>query len=261
MHPILLATPWFNVYTYGLLIAAGYTLGTMWILKEAQKDGLNVEAIFDMMIMTLVVGICGSRLLFILEYTPDKLTFSDFFSFEQGGLTFYGAVISGTLFDLLFLRYKRIPFWRAMDTVGFGLPLGIAVARLGCFFNGCCYGIACSYPWGCQFPAAGAGTFHPTQIYESISAVIIFAILQLTRRWRRNYGEVFLGCMALYGFFRFFIEFYRAENPVVLAGLKLSQILGLLAILAAVTIRKVIDRGRRHRILPATDVINLPKGS
>ncbi len=261
MYPIILATPWFNIYTYGLLIAAGYSLGTLWILREAQKDGLNVEAIFDMMIITLVIGICGSRLLFILEYTPDKLTFSDFFSFEQGGLTFYGAIISSFIFELLYLKYRQIPFWRAMDTVGFGLPLGIALSRLGCFFNGCCYGVACTYPWGFQFPAAGNGTFHPTQIYESICALIIFALLQFLRRWRRNYGEAFLASMALYGFFRFFIEFYRAENPVVFAGLKLSQLIGIMVIIGSFVAWKIINSGRKHRILPDTQTISSNQGA
>ncbi len=250
MYPILLSTQWFNVYTYGLLLAAGYTVGTLLILREAGRSGLNREAIFDMMIIQMVVGVLGSRLLFVVEYTPEKLTFSDFFAFEQGGLTFYGAVISSFIFDLLYLKARRIPFWQAMDCVGFGLPAGIVLARLGCFFNGCCYGVACSYPWGLHFEHAGPGLQHPTQLYESGSALIIYFILQYFRRFRRNYGEVFLACMALYGFFRFFIEFLRAENPEVLFGLKLSQLIGIGAIVLAAITWKIIDRSRKLRILP-----------
>ena len=75
MYPILFSTPWFNVYSYGLLIALGYTLGTVLILREARRDGLDANAIFDMLLLQLIVGICGSRLLFVLEYTPEKLNF------------------------------------------------------------------------------------------------------------------------------------------------------------------------------------------
>lgn len=261
MYPILLATPWFNVYTYGLLMAAGYSLGTAWILYEARKDGLNREAIFDMLIIQLIVGVCGSRLLFVLEYTPEKLTFSDFFAFEQGGLTFYGAVISSFIFDLLYLKLRKIPFWRVMDCVGFGLPLGIVLARLGCFFNGCCYGIACNCAWGFEFEHAGHGLRHPTQLYESISGLAIFVILQYLRRFRRNYGEAFLACMALYGFFRFFIEFLRAENPEIFFGLKLSQMIGVAAIALSFIAWKKIDSSRRFRIMPDTAEIDLKRGS
>lgn len=254
MYPILLSTPWFNVYSYGLLVAAGYSIGTIWILKEAQNEGLSREAIFDMLIIQLVVGIMGSRLLFLVEYTPEKLTFSDFFSFEQGGLTYYGAVIGSFISNLVYLKIRRMPFWQSMDCVGLGLPLGVAVARLGCLLNGCCYGTSCSMPWGMEFPAAGKGLFHPTQIYESISALIIFAMLQAGKKYRRNYGDAFLASMALYGFFRFFIEFFRAENPVVLAGMTLSQIIGILAIIVSALIRFRIDRSRQFRILPSEEI-------
>ncbi|HPT45557.1 MAG TPA: prolipoprotein diacylglyceryl transferase [Candidatus Rifleibacterium sp.] len=257
MYPILLSTPWFNVYTYGLLIAAGYSIGTLLILREAGRAGLNREAIFDMLIIQMIVGILGSRLLFIIEYTPEKLTFSDFFAFEQGGLTFYGSVISSFIFDLLYLKARRIPFWPVMDCIGFGLPAGIALARLGCFFNGCCYGTVCTYPWGVPFEHAGPGLHHPTQIYESLSALLILAIIQYLRRFRRNHGEVFLACMALYGFFRFFIEFFRAENPEVLAGLKLSQLIGIGAIAASFAAWKIIDRSRKFRLMPDKEPVSL----
>lgn len=250
MYPILFSTPWFNVYTYGLLIAAGYTAGTFIILREAGRAGLNREAIFDMLIIQLIVGIMGSRLLFLLEYNPEKLTFSDFFAFEQGGLTFYGSVISSFIFDLLYLKARKIPFWPVMDCIGFGLPLGIMLARLGCFFNGCCYGTACSYAWGFHFEHAGPGLHHPTQLYESLSGLAIFIVLQYLRRFRRNHGEMFLACMGLYGFFRFFIEFWRAENPAVLFGLKLSQLIGIGAIAFSFIAWKVIDRSRQYRIMP-----------
>ncbi len=261
MYPILFSTPWFNVYTYGLLIAAGYSLGTILILREARKSGLNHEAIFDMLIIQLIVGVLGSRLLFLLEYNPEKLTFSDFFAFEQGGLTFYGSVISSFIFDLLYLKARKIPFWQTMDCIGFGLPAGIMLARLGCFFNGCCYGIACSYPWGFHFEHAGPGIQHPTQLYESLAALIIWGALHYLRRFRRNYGEVFLACMALYGFFRFFIEFLRAENPEVFLGLKLSQLIGIGAICAAIITWKLIDRSCKLRILPDQSAISLDQAS
>jgi len=71
MYPIFWATPWFNIYSYGLLIALGYSAGTFVIIREARKQGLPAEAIFDMLLLQLIVGICGSRLLFLLEYAPE----------------------------------------------------------------------------------------------------------------------------------------------------------------------------------------------
>ncbi|NLF95895.1 MAG: prolipoprotein diacylglyceryl transferase [Candidatus Riflebacteria bacterium] len=257
MYPILFSTPWFNVYSYGLLIALGYTLGTVLILREARRDGLDANAIFDMLLLQLIVGICGSRLLFVLEYTPEKLNFRDFFAFEQGGLTFYGAVISSIIFDLLYLKYRKMPFWRVIDCVGYGLPAGIALARIGCLLNGCCYGTSCSLPWAIRFANAGTGTYHPTQLYESLGALAIWYLLYRLRQWRRNYGEIFLACMASYGLLRFFIEFVRAENPVVVLGMTMAQIIGLLMIAAAFVAWKKIAASRSQRILPDQSPVEL----
>lgn len=257
MYPIFWATPWFNIYSYGLLIALGYSLGTYIIIREARKEALPAEAIFDMLLLQLIVGICGSRLLFLLEYAPEKLNFKDFFAFEQGGLTFYGSLISSFIFDLLYLKFRRIPFWKVMDCIGFGMPAGIAVARLGCFLNGCCYGTECSMPWGVTFPLVGPAPLHPTQLYESGAAFLTFAILMSLRKFRRNYGEVFLLSTALYSFFRFFIEFFRAENPVVFMGMKLSQIIALALIFCCFLIRQKIEQSKKLRILPDTEVKEL----
>lgn len=257
MYPILFSTPWFNVYSYGLLIALGYALGTILILREARREGLNSEAIFDMLLLQLVVGICGSRLLFVLEYTPEKLNFKDFFAFEQGGLTFYGAVISSFIFDLLYLKFRKIPFWKVMDCIGFGLPAGIAVARLGCLMNGCCYGTSSDSPWAMTFTYAGPGGHHPTQLYESLGAVFIFLLLRYLRAWRRNYGEIFLAGTALYGIIRFFIEFVRAENPVVIAGLTMAQIIGILALAASAVAWKKIAATKDMRVMPNLDTVEI----
>jgi len=250
MHPLLLETPWFNVYSYGFMLAVGYSLGTLWILREAGRAGLPKEAVFDMLLFQLVVGVLGSRFLYLIEYAPDKLTLQYFVSFQSGGLTFYGAVISSFLFDLLFLKWKRIPFWQIMDCVGFGLPLGIVFARFGCFLNGCCYGGPTSLPWGVVFSGVGPQPVHPTQLYESISGLVIFIILQKYRNRQQNHGEIFLACMALYGAFRFLIEICRADNPVFFWGMTLSQTIGLGMILGSYFIWRKIGRTPGMRVLP-----------
>ncbi|EKD83623.1 MAG: hypothetical protein ACD_39C00561G0003 [uncultured bacterium] len=250
MYPILFSTPWFNVYSYGLLIAIGYTLATILILREAQREELNVEAIFDMLLLQLIVGICGSRLLFILEYAPEKLNFKDFFAFEQGGLTFYGAVISSFIFDLLYLKFRKMHFWKVMDCIGFGLPAGIALARLGCLLNGCCYGTSCDYPWAMAFAAAGPGRYHPTQLYESLGAIMIWFALGRLKPWRRNYGEIFLAGIAAYSVIRFFIELVRAENPVVMAGMTMAQIIGAVTLAASYAAWRKISATKNLRVMP-----------
>lgn len=239
------------------MIALGYTAGTFIILREAKKKKLPVEAIFDMLILQLIVGILGSRLLFVLEYSPDKLNFTDFFAFEQGGLTFYGSLLSSFIFDLLYLKFRRIPFWQVMDCIGVGMPLGIGIARIGCFLNGCCYGTESNLPWAMVFPVVSEHSRHPTQLYESFAALTIFLLIPWLRKKQKNHGEIFLASTALYSFFRFFIEFFRAENPVVALGLTLSQIIALFLITAIFFVRHKINASKKLRVLPDSDIVDL----
>ena len=249
MYPIVLSTPWFNVYSYGLFIAIGYTVGTIWILHEAKRSKVPPEPVFDMLLLQLVVGITGSRILYLLEYSTEPLTFNRIVSVEQGGLTFYGAVISSFVFDFLFLKFKRLPFWQVMDCVGMGLPLGILFARIGCLLNGCCYGTPTETPFGMVFSVLKDNTQrHPTQIYESLAGLLIFVVLQVYHPKRKNYGEAFFASMGLYGFLRFLIEFFRADNPVVILGLTMSQLIGLSAVVLSVAAWKIIGRTPGLRI-------------
>jgi phosphatidylglycerol:prolipoprotein diacylglycerol transferase len=260
MHPILLKTPFFNIYSYGFLVALGYAVGMFITIREVKKEGLNAEAIFDMLLIQLVVGILGSRLLFVVEYTPDKLSLSEFLNMEQGGLTFYGSVLISFIFNLLYLKFRKIPFWKVMDCIGFGLPLGIAIARVGCFLNGCCYGHQCSPSIGFRSRLAGSGYYHATQLYETAFTLFIFALVHFHRKHRKSYGETFLITIGLYGFFRFFIEFLRAENPQIILGLTLSQGISLITLSAVIATWRAIHRTPELRIIPTTKTIKLSDG-
>ncbi|MFZ5950303.1 MAG: prolipoprotein diacylglyceryl transferase, partial [Candidatus Rifleibacteriota bacterium] len=168
------------------------------------------------------------------------------------------SLISSFIFDLLYLKFRRIPFWQVMDCIGLAMPVGIAIGRLGCFLNGCCYGTDCSMPWGVVFPAHGQTPVHPTQLYELFTTLLVFFAVKRFMKFQKNHGEAFLFSTVLYSFFRFFIEFYRAENPVVFAGLRLSQLIAIGLIALCALIRWQINRSRQFRIMPETGVVHNP---
>lgn len=105
------------------------------------------------------------------------------------------------------------------DTFALPLALALTVGRLGCFFNGCCYGTATSLPWGIPFPQSDGRIFlcHPTQLYESLfhGSMALLLLLLLRRGWLRGHHlQLYLIC---YGIYRFLTEFIRPE-PIWLAG-------------------------------------------
>ena len=71
----------------------------------------------------------------------------------QGGNVFYGCILGGLTGSLLFWYRHPFPFWPMCDVAAPAVAIGAAVGRLGCFLNGCCDGVVCSWPWGVRFPA------------------------------------------------------------------------------------------------------------
>lgn len=104
----------------------------------------------------------------------------------DGGLAFQGGLLLGVITALIYIRRQGLPAWRTLDTLALGLPLGQAIGRLGCFMAGCCYGRPTDLPWGLTFThPESLGPLgikvHPTQIYESLLVLGVFAVLYRLR--------------------------------------------------------------------------------
>jgi len=117
------------------------------------------------------------------------------------------------------------------------IALGYAVARIGCFLNGCCAGHYTTLPWGVDF---GDGPRHPTQLYAIGANLIIFLILHRQEKSKPFEGYLMLLYLVLYATYRFIIEFFR-ESPLVTSWLTLGQlisiIIGITALLAILYFR------------------------
>ena len=103
--------------------------------------------------------------------------------FQSGGV-FYGGLLGGLAGGLVVRAAPQLPGWATADVLAPGVVIGQAIGRLGCFAAGCCYGKGATVPWAVTFPdiyaARQVGTpldtpLHPTQIYESLATLLIFA--------------------------------------------------------------------------------------
>jgi phosphatidylglycerol:prolipoprotein diacylglycerol transferase len=199
------------------MLAIAFWLGIELSARAARKNDIDETRIIDMGIVILISSVVGSRLLYVLthlaEYETDPL---GVFKVWEGGLVFYGGLIGGIFFGVLFLMRKKMPVLKVTDLVAPQIALGIALARVGCFLNGCCFGEASNLPWACKFPpdsqagwVMGDVTIHPTQIYSAIANLILFIVLRrmLGRRFRP--GTVFGSFLMLYGGWRFVIDNLR----------------------------------------------------
>jgi phosphatidylglycerol:prolipoprotein diacylglycerol transferase len=162
--------------------------------------------------------------------------------FYQGGLAYYGGLVAGTAAAVYVLIRDKLPTLKVADVTMMGVPMGLFFGRIGCFLGGCCYGLVTDRPVGVSFPAwsaASEGQFregllqhpglaslpvHPTQLYEAVGCLFISVFLSLWGpRHKRFDGQVTLLFLVLYAVLRFAIEFVRADDRGLWAGISTSQ--------------------------------------
>ena len=189
----------------------------------------------------IVVGICymegmivGAKILYDIQNAQfDFRALLSIRHYMQGGV--WGGLLAYFILALplaLILAKNRRA---ALDLVAISIPAPWIFAKLGCLFNGCCYGKASSIPWAITFPESARGapagvSLHPTQIYEILVVVCILIVFKKLKyeKWR---GTMLLWFLALYGTGRAATEFFRGDfdNHLFVGSLTLSQLICLLA--------------------------------
>ena len=139
------------------------------------------------------------------------------------------------------------------------VALGGAFIRLGNLFNSEIYGVETSLPWGFIYQRNGETVpKHPTQIYESLSYLIIFAacyITYLRKEGKLHNGRLFGWWMiALWGV-RFLVEFVKEEQVDFEKGMTLDmgQWLSIPMILAGVAMVILSHKGLLKEGIRTTD--------
>lgn len=242
MHPILFRFPAFHagshffpgveIYTYGVMVAIAFVAALWLAMRRASAVGIPPERISDLALILMISGIAGSRLLFVLEDWPDyKSHFWNIFNIREGGLSIHGGLILAFIAGTIYAFRKKLPFWKTADVLAAPLAVGMGIGRIGCFFNGCCYGIATKRPWGVIFPGLGSAPRHPTELYEMALDFLIAAMVGFGFK-KSAPGTAFLWFWILIGLERFFIEFIRGD-VTPLGVLTVAQWLSLGLILAA----------------------------
>ncbi len=117
------------------------------------------------------------------------------------------------------------------DLFTFPIIVGIFIGRIGCFLTGVhefTYGKATTFFMGMDL---GDGiSRHPIALYELFFLIGLFGVLKfLNKNQRLAYGLTFQWFMIAYFLFRFFIEFLK-PNEFLLLGLSTIQYLCILCV-------------------------------
>jgi len=218
------------------MVALGVLLATSLLRAYVAKDKELSEKIIDMACFVVIWGIIGGRVLYVLLNLNYYLNAPlDIFKIYEGGLAFHGSFIFGLLSLLFFLKKNKLPVLETLDKVVIFLPLAHALGRIGCFFNGCCYGYPTDVFRG-TFLEKCFGCLHPVQLYSSLCLTGIFFLLFAADRKKRFAGQILSLYLILYGICRFLLEFLRADNASVFFKLSLFQIISIVLFLTGVSL-------------------------
>jgi phosphatidylglycerol:prolipoprotein diacylglycerol transferase len=246
MHPILFRFGSIIISTYTILLDVGLVCGLVVACLEGKRRGIAPERIVDAALWTVVAGIVGGRMGYVLanqEYFAENLR--EAFYIWEGGLAFQGGFLAGLLALFLYSVYHKLPFLALADTAALGLALGQVFGWLGCLMSGCAYGLeshgatsilAClslDLPdiYGIHAPRFA------TQPLASALSLAIFVLLWATRRrWpsaqdkpfdstqdRPFPGFAFTLYLLLYSSGQFLLEFTRGDEAIYWGPWRVSQ--------------------------------------
>jgi phosphatidylglycerol---prolipoprotein diacylglyceryl transferase len=233
-----------EVHSYGFMVALGAIAGVILAVHLGRRAGFATAALLDLCFWTLIAGIVGSRLLYVIVHAKDYAglcfasgprpmarVLSDCAAplyIWKGGLVFYGGALAAAAVLVGFARKHRWNIGEVADLLAPALALGHVFGRMGCLLVGCCYGKLCSF--GLHFPpgsvahnelaaqglvtnpAASTPALAPTQLFEALGEAVIFLVLMGLRRKPRFPGALVLTYVMAYALLRFTVEVFRGDT-------------------------------------------------
>ncbi len=257
-----------SVHWYGVLIVTGIILGANVAAYLAKKAGKDPEAIWDMLMIVVILAIIGARLYHVFSQPSDGLLGWNYYKERpvealyiwNGGLGVYGAIVGGALGVILFTWRRKLRPLQWLDFAAPGMAIGQSIGRWGNFVNIELYGPPTTLPWGLRVPLMNriapyndlfnypeTTLFHPTFLYESLAALALCLLLMwVAVRYGQKLleGDLLVGYLMGYAVIRFFTEMLRPDAWMV-GSIAAAQLFAIILFIAGVAYLLV-----RHLWLP-----------
>jgi phosphatidylglycerol:prolipoprotein diacylglycerol transferase len=251
MKPVLFTWDWVfgpltvRSYEAALLLAAALTVALSYVL--AVRRGLPRRGVVVVLLCSGLAVLAGARVTHIIaagEWGPGLL--KRLLDLRLASFSLSGGLLAGILAGWVISRQQGVCAWRLADACAPAIALGIAASRVGCFLQGCCFGVETRLPLGVCFPWGSPAHLHqlasgqlsplemssrpvyPTQLYELVAASLTAAVAGFLLCRRIPDGSVIMISAAMFLSLR---ELGLTQRAITNPGELLNLI--LLAVVAA----------------------------
>jgi phosphatidylglycerol:prolipoprotein diacylglycerol transferase len=215
-----------HLRTFGVAVGAGVLIGAWVAARTLERIEISREDTYRLATRMVVFGVIGARIAWDISHWSEIDSPIDLIAVWNGGLQFAGGFIAAILVGFpVFRRWDRTRRWRVLDGYAYGLTIGLAIGRIGCYAVGEHLGrdttsffLATRYDGGAtrEGPPAIGDVIHNTSLYEMLHLLVLFGLLTWLYRRRPGPG-VIMGVFCLwYGVTRFLTDFLRGYDEKVL---------------------------------------------
>lgn len=248
MFPTLVKFGNFEITTFGLMMFLAFITAGWILAKQFRHHGISEDLASSMVVAAALGGIVGAKVYYAILFRDWHLLF------DRAGLVWYGGLIGGFLACSWLVWRHKVDYLTVADAAAPALAIGYAIGRIGCFLVGDDYGRPTTAWFGIAFPKGAPPTtaqalrdfganvdpsldpttilrVHPTQIYESLAAFTMFAILMWLNRRPHRRGLAWSLFLVMLGIERFLVEIVRAKDDRFFGPFTVAQIISVIIVI------------------------------
>lgn len=262
ISPVALKIGTLEIKWYAICIMIGFLGALVYCLVQGKKKGINSDTFVDIAILSMVFGLIGARIYYVIfkwdQYVknPIKILY-----IWEGGLAIYGGIILAVIACFIYIKRKKLSFFKLADIAAPALLIGQACGRWGNFFNQEAFGVNTDLPWGMtgniitenlHSEAAEVKELfgitldpivpvHPTFLYESLWCALGVVVLWLLYKKANKFdGQTALTYVAWYGFERMIVEGLRTDSLILFWNIRISQFIAGVTFVIAIVLLIVL---------------------
>lgn len=216
---------YFKISTYILIIGIAFLISFIVFYKISKKNYIKLDIIY-IYVINIVGFAIGSKLMSLISNNIEMTIYN----FINSGYSFLGGILGSILVVVMYCKKYKLNFIDILSNFTVIYPLIYSISKIGCFLNGCCYGIINNY----KFPLPLVDT--------AIMLILFLILLVVTNKQKPLVTGIFFG---IFSIVRFLEDYFRESRNILIVNFTLEQIVCGMLLITSVTIFIFIFRMHR----------------